>query len=184
MLVNSPVAFLYTVLVFLPKSLFSMTLILICITLPLVTLLGNLFSFHFIAWRYKRNVMSVITVNIGRRKVKHLRCLTVACLEPCCLLSLCDEYRIKSHNGIWPKEANTIVLFSLSVELICTWLKISLWSESNTLFSPKVAWSKWIRRSCLFSSNRTISTDHLAWQTIKRQWQWSQRWWNSKQKIP
>ena len=32
------------ILVFLPKSLFSITLILICITLSLVTLLGNHFS--------------------------------------------------------------------------------------------------------------------------------------------
>ena len=45
------------ILVFLPKSLFSITLILICITLSLVTLLGNHFSFHFIALCYKRNVM-------------------------------------------------------------------------------------------------------------------------------
>ena len=44
-------------LVFSPKSLFSITLILICITLSLVTLLGNHFSFHFIALRYKRNVI-------------------------------------------------------------------------------------------------------------------------------
>ena len=34
------------ILVFPPKSLFSITLILICITLSLVTLLGNHFSFH------------------------------------------------------------------------------------------------------------------------------------------
>ena len=46
------------ILVFLPKSLFSITLILICITLSLITLLGNHFSFHFIALHYKRNVMS------------------------------------------------------------------------------------------------------------------------------
>ena len=37
------------ILVFPPKSLFSITLILICITLSLITLLGNHFSFHFIA---------------------------------------------------------------------------------------------------------------------------------------
>ena len=41
------------------KSLFSITLILICITLSLVTLLGNRFSFYFIALRYKRNVISL-----------------------------------------------------------------------------------------------------------------------------
>ena len=45
------------ILVFRPKSLFSITLILICITLSLVTLLGNHFSFHFIALRCKRNVI-------------------------------------------------------------------------------------------------------------------------------
>ena len=43
------------ILVFPPKSLFSITLILICITLSLVTLLGNNFSFYFIALRCKRN---------------------------------------------------------------------------------------------------------------------------------
>ena len=48
------------ILIFPPKSLFSITLILICITLSLVTLLGNNFSFHFIALRYKRNVISLI----------------------------------------------------------------------------------------------------------------------------
>ena len=37
------------ILVFAPKSVFSITLILISITLSLVTLLGNHFSFHFIA---------------------------------------------------------------------------------------------------------------------------------------
>ena len=37
------------IFMFPPKSLFSKTLILICITLSLVTLLGNHFSFHFIA---------------------------------------------------------------------------------------------------------------------------------------
>ena len=36
------------ILVFLPKSLFSITLILICITLSLVPLLGNNFSFHLL----------------------------------------------------------------------------------------------------------------------------------------
>ena len=45
-------------LIFLPKSLFSIPLILICITLSFVSSLGNHFSFHFIALRYKRNVMS------------------------------------------------------------------------------------------------------------------------------
>ena len=47
------------ILVFPPKSLFSITLILICITLSLVTLLGNHFSFHFISLRYKRNVIFI-----------------------------------------------------------------------------------------------------------------------------
>ena len=48
------------ILVFPPKSLFSITLTLIFITLSLVTLLiGNHFSFwHFIALHYKRNVIS------------------------------------------------------------------------------------------------------------------------------
>ena len=45
------------ILVFPPKSLFSITLTLICITLSFVTLLGNNFSFHFIALSYKRNVI-------------------------------------------------------------------------------------------------------------------------------
>ena len=45
-------------LVFLPKYLFSIILILICITLTLITLLGNHFSFHFITLRCKRNVIS------------------------------------------------------------------------------------------------------------------------------
>ena len=48
----------FYILVFPPKSLFSLTLILICIPLSLVTLLGNDFSFHFITLRYKRNVIS------------------------------------------------------------------------------------------------------------------------------
>ena len=43
--ISSPV--LCTVLVFPPKSLFS-------ITLSLITLIGNRFSFHFIALCYKR----------------------------------------------------------------------------------------------------------------------------------
>ena len=47
------------ILIFPPKSLFSITLTLICITLSLITLLGNHFSFHFIALRYKRNVISL-----------------------------------------------------------------------------------------------------------------------------
>ena len=66
------------ILVFPPKSLFSITLILICITLSLVTLLGNHFSFHFIALRYKRNVMSVqlittttLFVHLGRNGFKY-----------------------------------------------------------------------------------------------------------------
>ena len=46
------------ILTFPPKSLFSITLILICITLSLITLLGNHFSFHFIALHCKRNVIS------------------------------------------------------------------------------------------------------------------------------
>ena len=50
--------FLSYILLFLPKSLFSITLILICITLSLVTLLGNHFSFHFIALCCKRNVIT------------------------------------------------------------------------------------------------------------------------------
>ena len=48
------------ILVFPPKSLFSITLTLICITLCLVTLLGNHFSFHFIALLCKRNVISLL----------------------------------------------------------------------------------------------------------------------------
>ena len=47
------------ILVFPPKSVFSITLTLICITLSFVTLLRNYFSFHFIALRYKRNVISL-----------------------------------------------------------------------------------------------------------------------------
>ena len=46
-------------LIFPPKSLFSITLILICITLSLVTLLGNHFSFHFIALHCKINVTTL-----------------------------------------------------------------------------------------------------------------------------
>ena len=54
------------ILVFPPKSLFSITLILICITLSLVTLLGNPFSSHFIALCCKRNVIYFICCNITR----------------------------------------------------------------------------------------------------------------------
>ena len=47
------------ILLLLPKSqLNSITLILICITLTLVPLLGNHFSFHFITLHCKRNIMS------------------------------------------------------------------------------------------------------------------------------
>ena len=46
--------------IFLPKSLFSITLILICITLSSVTLLGNHFSFHFIALCYKRKLWNLV----------------------------------------------------------------------------------------------------------------------------
>ena len=54
------------ILVFPPKSLFSITLILICITLSLVTLLGNPFSSHFIALCCKRNVIYFICCKITR----------------------------------------------------------------------------------------------------------------------
>ena len=46
---------LICIIVFLTKSLLSITLILICKTLPLITLLGNYFSFHFIAVHYERS---------------------------------------------------------------------------------------------------------------------------------
>ena len=59
------------ILVFLPKSLFSITLILICITLSLVTLLGNHFSFHFIALHCNRNV--ILSVR-KKSKVSSLLC--------------------------------------------------------------------------------------------------------------
>ena len=44
------------IFVFSPKYLFSITLILICTTPSLITLLGNHFSSHFIALLCKRNV--------------------------------------------------------------------------------------------------------------------------------
>ena len=52
------------ILVFPPKSLFSITLILIYITLSLITLLRNHFFFHFIALYYKRNVILLAFFNI------------------------------------------------------------------------------------------------------------------------
>ena len=63
-------------LIFPPKSLFSITLILICITLSLVTLLGNHFSFHFIAlWHCKRNVIALypFLIRWGCLRVLRLR---------------------------------------------------------------------------------------------------------------
>ena len=50
------------ILVFPPKSLFSITLILICITLSLVTLLGNHFSFHFTALRIAREMSLIVDI--------------------------------------------------------------------------------------------------------------------------
>ena len=102
------------ILIFPPKYLFSITLILICITLSLFTLLGNHFSFHFIAWRCKRNV-----ITLPPKMLKPVFWLQLWSWSWCCQFIIFKETRVSKLLLLKKPVPKSVIFFSgLSLQLL------------------------------------------------------------------